>query len=274
MESSAKNQMNSHRLMELAVPVFSFGGAAVAILFEMQGISLDFHYPAFGCVIASVILAYLAWLRPKKDIVSLATPICAAIFFIVPNDFSTGILLQLLYAVSLTALLIRLKYRFGSSPPLPGQTDIPGPLEAYVAEVTRLLPQVSPQVAGDAGRVFIRFAHGEFEAAARLATARSQELSGDGEEPIAAAFAIVAEQAAHTSTGIAVPAEFRQFLPGQHALRFHPERDSTDREQEYSTALDNALLLLYAVALIHAEGDQKLDVISCRKFAQKVAVPV
>jgi len=260
--------------MELAVPAFSFGGAAVAILFEMQGISLDFHYPAFGCVIASVILAYLAWLRPKKDIVALSTPIYSVIFFIVPTDFSTGILLQLLYAVSLTALLIRLKYRFGSSAPLPGQTDIPGPLEEYVAEVTRLLPQVSPPLAGDAGRVFIRFAHGEYEAAARLATACSQELSDDGEETLAVAFAIVAEQAAHTSTGIAIPAEFRQFLPGQHEFLFHPEQDSTDREQEYSTALDNALLLLYAVALIHADDDQKHDIISCRKFAQKVAETV
>jgi len=257
--------------MEFLVPAFSFGGAAIAILFEIQGIPLDFHYPAFGCVIASVILAYLAWLRPKKDIVALSTPIYSVIFFIVPSDFSIGILLLLLYSVSLTALLIRLKYRFGSNAPLPGQAEDAGPLEAYVAEVSRLLPQVSPSVAGDAGRVFIRFAHGEYEAAVRLATERSQELSKDGQEPLAAAFAIVAEQAAHTETGIPVPAEFRQFLPVQHAFLFYPENDITDLELEYSSALDNALLLLYAVARIHAVGDLKSDVSSCRKFAQKVA---
>ena len=62
-----------------------------------------------GCVLASCFLAYLAWVRPKKDIVALSTPIYSFLFFIVPTDYSTGIVLQLLYAVSLTILLVRLK---------------------------------------------------------------------------------------------------------------------------------------------------------------------
>ena len=103
-----------HRWMEIAIPLFSFGGAVMAILFQIQGISLDFRIPAFGCVLASCFLAYLAWIRPKKDIVALTTPIYSFIFFIVPTDYSTGVVLQLLYAVSLTILLVRLKVRFGT----------------------------------------------------------------------------------------------------------------------------------------------------------------
>ena len=273
MKSLTNPGLNSIQLMELAVPAFSFGGAAVAILFDVLGIPLDFHYPAFGCVIASIILAYLAWLRPKKDIVAISTPIYSIIFFIVPGDFSIGILLQLLYAVSLTALLIRLKYRFGSSASHSCHTDESGPLGVYVSKVTQLILPVSPPVAGDAGTVFIRFAHGEYEAAARLATARSQELSKERQEcdPLAVAFAIVAEQAAHTSTDSIVLDEFKKFSPEEFAFLYNPADNYADREQEYATSLDNALLLLYAVALCDEDNDRKNDVSSCQQFARKIA---
>jgi len=76
--------------LEAAVPLFSFGGAFLAILSEWQGILLDFHIPALGCVLASFILAYLAWIRPKKDIVALSTPIYSFIFFLIRPNFSTG----------------------------------------------------------------------------------------------------------------------------------------------------------------------------------------
>ena len=45
---------------ELAVPVLSFGGAAVAILLLTNGIAADLRFTAAGCVLASVVLAYLA----------------------------------------------------------------------------------------------------------------------------------------------------------------------------------------------------------------------
>ena len=87
----------------------------MAIISFSQGLLLDFRYPALGCVLASFVLAYLAWIRPKKDIVALSTPIYSLIFFVVPTEYMSGIILQLLYAVSLTILLVRLKYRFGKT---------------------------------------------------------------------------------------------------------------------------------------------------------------
>ena len=155
MENPDLPSNSMHRWMEIAIPLFSFGGAFVAILFQAQGISLDFHIPAFGCVLASCFLAYLAWVRPKKDIVALSTPIYSFLFFIVPTDFSTGILLQLLYAISLTILLIRLKYRFGT----PGTAvslgrELGGSLKTYIGRTRDSFREISPGSSTCCGRCF------------------------------------------------------------------------------------------------------------------------
>ena len=103
------------KFLELLVPVLSFGGTFAGIFIWSLGFHFGIQYAAIGCVLGSCILVYLAWIRQKKDIVSLTTPIYAFIFFVVPTDYLPGIVLQLLFAASLTILLVRLKYRFGSS---------------------------------------------------------------------------------------------------------------------------------------------------------------
>ncbi len=103
------------RYLELAIPLLSFGATLVGVLVWKMGFEIGFQYFAIGCVIGSFLLAYLAWNRPKKDIVALSTPIYAIIFFIVPTDYVAGLTLQLLYAASLTILIVRLNYRFGES---------------------------------------------------------------------------------------------------------------------------------------------------------------
>jgi len=102
-----------HRWLELAVPVVSFGGILIAFSLLAQGYLLSFRIAPAGCIIASFILAYLAWIRPKKDIVALTTPLYAIILFVLPSDLIPDLIVPILYAISLTILLVRLKYRFG-----------------------------------------------------------------------------------------------------------------------------------------------------------------
>jgi hypothetical protein len=259
------------RYLEILIPALSFGITGIGILLWQRGFVFNYQFFSLGCILSSCILAYLAWIRPHRDIVALSTPVYAFIFFLVPSDDISWIVLQLLYAVSLTILLIRLKYRFGSSAPAHGYVGDQGPLDAYVAQVGEALRATSPSIAGDAGLVFIRFAQGEYEAAARLAQARSQDPSVTDHEIPAIAFAIAAEQAAQTTTGIAVPEVFRKFSPDQYGFLYNTPDDHADPEQEYITNLDNALLLLYAIALCHAETERKQDVMLFRKFARKLA---
>ncbi|PKL63626.1 MAG: hypothetical protein CVV32_12915 [Methanomicrobiales archaeon HGW-Methanomicrobiales-3] len=260
---------NAEWLLEPAVPLLSFGGAAVALLAQMYNVPLDIRYPAFGCVAASLILAYLALLRPRKDIVAISTPIYAIIFFIVPSDSSAGILLLLLYAASLTILLVRLKRRFGSG--RSGEEREDGPLFDYVTRIGETMACIPSDTAADAGRIFIRFAHGEYGMAAGLAQTYLSRKENEGDNALATAFAIIAGHDAQCSSAPAPISRLHHFTGEESALLFHPASESTDTEEEYSVALDNALLLCYAVAIAFAGEEQREQVRSFHPFAEKLA---
>jgi hypothetical protein len=261
------------RYLEIAVPLLSFGFTLAGILLLQAGIGKEwigsnFQYFAAGCLIGSCILAYLAWIRPRKDIVALSTPLYAFIFFVVPTDFSAGVTLQLLYAFSLTLLLVRLKYRFGGAAPVPGSQG-EGPIDHYRERVQPSLPHSDPGLARNAAMVFIRFAEGDFDRAAHHAARDRQEP--DGATTLSRAFAIVAEQAAHTKSGGAFNPEFKRFVPEDTPFLFHPGGTDWDEEQEYMAALDNALLLLYATGFTGQDEDVKEALRQLRPFAEKLS---
>jgi hypothetical protein len=271
MENSDHPNDNSHRLMEIAVPLFSFGGALLAILFQMLGISLDFHYPAIGFVIASCILAYLAWIRPKKDIVALTTPIYSFIFFFVPTDYETAILLQLLYAVSLTILLVRLKYRFGK----PGTAASLGkelgvPLKTYIGQTQNSLKVTSPDTAHRATLAFVQFAQGDYGKVARVLGNVSMPGEDTGREhSLTRAFTIVKEHAELLDQSLPRPVTYLTFIPEDADLLAKQMPPALDNDQEFYTTLDNALLLLFSVAWTASERDRP-HLLVCQTFAQKL----
>jgi len=260
-----------HRWMELAVPLFSFGGVFLSILFQKLGISLDSHFTALGCVIASCILAYLAWIRPKKDIVALSTPLYSVIFFLLPTDSETGIVLQLLYAVSLTILLVRLKYRFGE----PGTAvslgkELGGSLKTYIDKTRDSLKNTSPDTAHRATLAFVQFAQGDYAQVARI----SDTVTGNGDtagcdQCLTRAFSIVKEHAAFLDKSLPRPSTYLVFNP-EHAdlLAKHLPPDQDD-DHEFYLALDNALLLLYSVAWTASERDRP-HLLLRQVFAQKL----
>jgi hypothetical protein len=100
------------RLLTAGIPLVSFGGIPVAIALANAGL-IDNPGPfAWGCVIGSVLLAYLAYLKPRRDIVSLCAPLFALIIFIVPMETQPTVLTQILFAASLTVLVVRLNRSF------------------------------------------------------------------------------------------------------------------------------------------------------------------
>lgn len=99
-------------LLSAGVPLASFGGIAVAIALANAGLIADSGSFAWGCVIGSVLLAYLAYLKPRRDLVSLCAPLFALIIFIVPGDLRPNMLTQLLFAATLTVLVIRVNRSF------------------------------------------------------------------------------------------------------------------------------------------------------------------
>jgi hypothetical protein len=271
MESSDPPNEQVNRLLELAVPLFSFGGAFLAIFFSEMGIPVDFHYTAIGCVIASCILAYLAWIRPKKDIVALTTPIYAFIFFLVPTDEETGIVLQLLYAVSLTILLVRLKYRFGK----PGTAaslgkELGGTLKTYIDRTSGAWKNTSPDTAHRATLVFVQFAQGDYGKVANIsATVTLTGEESGHEQALSRAFAIVREHAELLDKSLPRPYAYQVFRPEDADLLAHPLPPSGDSDHEFYLSLDNALLLLYSVAW-SASGQDQPHLLPRQPFAQKL----
>jgi len=94
----------------IIVPALAWGGILAGLLLPFQPPFLSFG--ALGCVLGSAAIAAIAFTRKKRDIVSLCTPIFAVLIFIFPMETNPGLALELIYAATLTALVIRLEKYF------------------------------------------------------------------------------------------------------------------------------------------------------------------
>jgi hypothetical protein len=99
------------RTITLLIILLLWGGIATAIFLAYIKVIADPGTFFWGCIGGSILLAYLATLKPKMDLVSLLTPIYALIIFM-GLEIPTNLFLQTLYAASLTVLIWRLHMRF------------------------------------------------------------------------------------------------------------------------------------------------------------------
>jgi len=260
-----------YRWLELAVPVISFGGILIAFFFLSQGNIQDIRIASAGCIIASFILAYLAWIRPKKDIVALTTPLYAIILFVLPSELIPDLILPILYAISLTILLVRLKYRFGK----PGTAvsmgkELGGTLKAYIDQTREPLKNLSPDTAHSATLAFVQFAQGDYTKVARI----SETVSSNDDNPVrdqcvARAFSIVKEHAALLDKALPRPEFYQSFNPEHADLLAKHLPPGMDEDHAFYLALDNALLLLYSAAWNGSEKDRP-HLLARQPFAQKL----
>jgi hypothetical protein len=274
--SQSPDQLSSsdtrlYRWLELAVPVISFGGILIAFFFLSQGNIQDIRIASAGCIIASFILAYLAWIRPKKDIVALTTPLYAIILFVLPSELIPDLILPILYAISLTILLVRLKYRFGK----PGTAvsmgkELGGTLKAYVDQTREPLKNLSPDTAHSATLAFVQFAQGDYAKVSRI----SETVSGTDDntvrdQSVARAFSIVKEHAALLDKALPRPEFYQAFNPEHADLLAKHLPPGMDEDHAFYLALDNALLLLYSAAWNGSEKDRP-HLLARQPFAQKL----
>jgi hypothetical protein len=270
-EGIIQSVSNNQRYLEFAIPIFSFGVTLVGVLIWQMGFEINFQFFSLGCVIGSCLLAYLAWIRPKKDIVALSTPIYAFIFFVVPTDYISGLTLQMLYAISLTLLLIRLKYRFGMSHTAVSLgKELAAPLKTYVEQNPDAITGISPDTAHRAAMVISLFSTGEYGEAARVATA----TIGQSEIPAAfpyltRAFEIVHEHALILEQSLPRPETYQTFSPEDEGLLANPQHPEYSEDRKFDTTFDNALLLLFSVAWNNATAD-RLHLLTCQQFVLKL----
>lgn len=101
-------------VLSLVIP---WAGIVFSFLLHSMGIIENEGSFIWGCVLGSCVLAALALLFEKKDIVSIMTPIYALIIFF-SMEIPWTIFLQVLYSCTLTILLWRLLTRFQTSDPM------------------------------------------------------------------------------------------------------------------------------------------------------------
>lgn len=98
----------------LAVPLISFGGILIsAVAIAAAGEQMLVTHPFWivgrvACIVASFVLGAIAYSTEKKDLVSLMAPLFAVLIFVV-GDFSTGPVMQVLFAATITFLAFRLR---------------------------------------------------------------------------------------------------------------------------------------------------------------------
>jgi hypothetical protein len=108
MTDPAEEKPARGRPLWLLVPAIAFAGLAMELALPVPLIG-TLTAGMIGCVVASFVLAILALLSPKKDIVAICIPIVAVYMFIIFPDQASGMSFfwEAIFAVSLAILAVR-----------------------------------------------------------------------------------------------------------------------------------------------------------------------
>ena len=113
MNSSVKINFRYGKYVWVLVPVISFLGIFLGIVFNDNPILA--YAGIAGCVISSFLIGAMAALNPKKDILALLAPLYAVIIFNPWSEYSTGVVMQVLYSLTILVVVVRFEKRFHSN---------------------------------------------------------------------------------------------------------------------------------------------------------------
>lgn len=253
---------------EALVPLLAFGSTFLGIILWNTGLLSEIQYAGVGGFLSSCILAYLAWFRPRKDIVSLTTPIYGFIFMVTPTDYTGGITLHLLYACGLTLLVIRLHRRFGTAMDgFSGSGLSAGPLKTYVESVQDSMTAADAVTGHRAAEVFISFSEGDYQSAADLSHAAAMHDATP--EILVRSFSILHEHAELLEKNQTRPLSYLTFPETDAPLLAKPLPGPGNPDREFETMVDNALLLLYSAGW-HASSEDRPSLRVSQPFAEKL----
>ena len=112
MISSISQYLGSKKNAWVSVPVIAVLGIIIGIIFQNDPLLVNAG--VFGCILSSFVLGALAYVNPKKDIVSLLAPLYALVIFNPWSEFSTGLFMEILYSLTILVVVLRFRQRFYS----------------------------------------------------------------------------------------------------------------------------------------------------------------
>jgi len=242
------------RLFSIAIPAFAFGGILIAIV--SQGLPYA-DTGSLGCITASFLLGIFAYLKPKKDIVAICTPIYGIVLFVLPGDMPHSLLLQVLFAVSITILLVRLNNGFGSLADIPRGDTMEKFLHDYIERIRPKVPGIPEKTAHRIASAFLSFKFGLFTNAGEECTLALPSIpEGEAAAALRKALQIVKINASDLENSQVTADSAIAFSPEEKAYVAVVIPDERN-EDPASLELDNALILLYSVALITSPDDEQ-----------------
>ena len=240
----------------IAVPAVSFGGIGIGVLLSLAGL-LTTDLPGIsGCVIASCALFYQAYLKPRKDIVSLFTPLYAFLIFIVPNDFSSGPIVQTFYAATITLLSVRVERLFNA--PKPGKKSMKQILNEYIGRLEPIHAVIDEETGHLIAQGLLTYKFGLYGNAVEKITAALARLEKVTPRPgaLERALQVLRDRAVDFADSRVTTSPEQTFLPEDYdnlAIRLTPDQI----EDPAALDLDNALVLLYAVGIETSPDDEQ-----------------
>jgi hypothetical protein len=251
----------SHRLeraLTYAVPLVSFGGILLGVVLQHYLVITDAGTFVWGCVAGAFFLGYLAYTRPRKDIVALCAPLYAILLFLVPLEIPPTIPLQLLFAASITYLLVRLNRKFGSSGDARGGSD---PMERFLRDyINRIKPEfgnIQKKTAHEIASAFFSFKFGLYQNTVEESR-RALALLPDGgsNDTLKKALRIVQANAESLENAQVTAVTSVSFTEDERAL-LAIKLPQDKIEDPGSLDLENALILLFAVAKNTSMDDEQ-----------------
>ncbi|MDN7013562.1 hypothetical protein FGW20_11070 [Methanoculleus sp. FWC-SCC3] len=241
----------------IAVPAIAFLGIGIELLLA----SVDFPYAVWagviGCVIASCILCYQAYQKPRRDLVSLFTPLFAFLILVIPNEISSGgVIVQTVFAATITFLAVRVEKVF-NTPKLQEKT-MKQMLNEYIIRLKPLLAVIDEETGHLVAQSLLTYKFGLYANAMEKSTEALARLDAITPRPVTLerALLIFRERAGGF-------AESRVTANPEHVFTEEDYGDLaihiSDDQIEDSTALDldNALILLYAVGIETSPEDEQ-----------------
>jgi hypothetical protein len=248
-------------ILSIAIPIISFGGTGLGILLEWQGVISDAGSFFWGSVAGSFLLGYLAWIKPRKDIVSLLAPLYGVIIFLLAVETKPTVILQLLFAASLTILTVRLNRRFSTLPDKGKEEDSMDKfLYAYMSRITPYFRSVDRDTAHEIASAVLSFKFGIFPNSVTSAEKSMARLKGEGSISTLRKALIIIRDRAERLQESSVKVYSEKFFSADD-FQYLPiilPPGLIDSPENFT--LDNALVFCYAVAYLSSPDDgQMLD---------------
>ncbi len=261
LTSDQKQSDHRVRNLSIAVPAVAFGGLLLGIGLENAGFIDNAGEFGWGCVIGSFLLSYLAYILPRRDIVSLLAPVYAFLIFIMPLETKPNLPLQGLYALTLTILVIRLNKRFNTPVTKEREEDS---MEKFLYDyIRRLTPSygfVDTATAHEIASVVLSFKFVLYPNTIRSADKAMASMPDTKEgSALKSALRIVRDRAENLEN-LKVTEFSKTTFTDEHKEFLAVVLPPGKVEDTATLELNNALLLIYAVGYLESPDDgQALD---------------